>query len=99
MAKSTTRGKGGRSQGRSTARQLYADRLKAIKPFVSIPLRRAGKETRGDQRKALKYYKYLIGDGKQPGVTLGVKAKVTSRSKRGTRAVARHQVCFRPVHH
>ncbi len=82
MAKGTTRGKGGRSASRSTARQLYSERLKAIKPLVSIALRKAGKETRSDQRKVLRYYKYLIGDGKQPGVSLGVKAKVTSRSKK-----------------
>lgn len=62
---------------RQSAAQLYRERVKAIKPYLSFKLPKAGTETKAQQNKARKYFQYLIKDRHaQPGLTSGVKARV-----------------------
>lgn len=78
----TTPGKRGKTlgTGRKTGAELYAERRKAVQPLVSFKLPKAGQESNSSRRKALKYFKHLLGDGNQPGIASGVKAKITRRS-------------------
>lgn len=52
-----------------------------MQPLVSFKLPKPGKESDAARRKVLKYFRYLLGDGSQPGIASGVKAKVSRRSK------------------
>ncbi len=60
--------------------ELYRLRRKAIAPLVDFELPKAGTETKHARDKVRKYFKYLISDGRQPGIAVGVKAKVRRKN-------------------
>lgn len=77
-------GAGGRGSGSLSpqARKglaLYRARRAAVAPLVAFRVP-ASQPTPYHKRKLKRYYDYLIGDGEQPGITNGVRARVTIRS-------------------
>jgi hypothetical protein len=91
MAKRSTVGSGGhaKSRRRLSAAELYRLRRKAIAPLVSFKLPKPGNETKHVRNKVNKYFKYLISDGRQPGIAVGVKAKVRRKNDKTLRELQR----------
>ncbi len=68
---------------------LYRLRRKAIASLVDFKLPPPGTETKHARDKARKYFKYLISDGRQPGIAVGVKAKVRRKNATTLRELQR----------
>ncbi len=91
MAKRTTVGSGGhaKTHGKLSGAELYRLRRKAIAPLVSFELPKPGRESKHARDKARKYFKYLISDGRQPGIAVGIKAKVRRKNEETLRSLQR----------
>lgn len=91
MAKRLTVGSGGhaKSRRRMAGDDLYRLRRKAIASLVNFDLPKPGTETKHARDKVRKYFKYLISDGRQPGIAVGVKAKVRKKKAEQLRDLQR----------